>query len=52
MDRKIDKNKYTMAEMIHRCLRCDKVAYEVGDGVFKCFDDKCGFGWEVIECEK
>ena len=43
MDEKINKNNYTMSQMIHKCLRCDKMVYEIYNGIFKCSDDKCGF---------
>ena len=49
MNEKSDKTKHTMAETIHRCLRCNEMAYQIDGGVFKCFDDKCGFKWETIE---
>ena len=47
--RKIDRAKCTMTETIHKCLRCDKTAYEIDDGVFKCSDDKCAFEWEITK---
>lgn len=50
--RKFDKTGHTMIETIHRCLRCDKMAYEIDDGVFKCSDDGCAFEWEVIKSGK
>lgn len=49
IDKKIE---HTMVETIHKCLRCNKMAYEIVDGVFKCSDDKCGFKWEIINCGK
>lgn len=36
----------TMDEMIHKCLMCNTVSYEVAAGLFHCPD--CGFEWEVI----
>lgn len=36
----------TMSDMLHRCLRCENIAYEVSNRCFKC--PKCGFEWEVI----
>jgi hypothetical protein len=37
----------TMAEMFHRCLRCNEMACEIDKNVFKCSDNECGFEWEV-----
>jgi hypothetical protein len=52
MNEKIDKIKHIMIETIHKCLRCNKIAYQTDDSVFKCSDDKCGFKWETINCGK
>jgi len=37
-----------MTDMIHRCLNCDAVAYEVGNGKYEC--PVCSFTWEVVSC--
>lgn len=54
IDKMIDRtlcNRNTMSGMIHRCLRCDSISYEVsGNGRFKCSNKDCGFEWEVIDC--
>ena len=39
-------NRGTMDEMIHRCLRCETISYEIKPNVFHCPD--CGLEWEVI----
>lgn len=36
----------TMAEMFHKCLRCNHIAYETSKNFFHCPD--CGFEWEVL----
>lgn len=36
----------TMQDMIHRCLRCETVSYEVKPRHYHCPD--CGFEWEVL----
>jgi hypothetical protein len=45
----VEKTVHTMVEATHKCLRCNKMAYEIHNGVFKCSDGKCGFKWEIIE---
>lgn len=47
---KVSKNPSSMTDMIHKCLRCHKFAYECSEGKYKCSDPDCGFSWEVIEC--
>lgn len=42
-----DKFKYrTMGEVIHKCIRCNGVVFEVEEGVFIC--PHCGFEWEIL----
>ena len=36
----------SMQEIIHKCLRCDTTAFEIGPKLYHCPD--CGFEWEVI----
>jgi hypothetical protein len=36
----------TMGEVIHRCLRCEAIAFEVEENSYKCF--ACDFEWETI----
>jgi hypothetical protein len=36
----------TMSEMIHKCLRCEAVSHEIGDGYYRC--SNCNFEWEVL----
>ena len=50
MNEKVNRIKHIMIETVHRCLRCNKVAYEIVDGVFKCSDNNCAFEWEIINC--
>ena len=50
MGKKIEKNDHAMTKMIHKCLRCNKMAYEISNGLFKCSNVECGFEWEVINC--
>jgi DNA replicative helicase MCM subunit Mcm2 (Cdc46/Mcm family) len=37
-----------MASLVHRCLKCNVVAYEVKAGEYCC--PECGFTWEVVDC--
>jgi ribosomal protein L37E len=38
--------KRTMQEVIHKCLRCNAIAYEIQSQSYYC--SHCGFEWEVI----
>jgi predicted RNA-binding Zn-ribbon protein involved in translation (DUF1610 family) len=38
-----------MEDVIHKCLRCNTISYEVSEGSFHC--PECGFEWEVIKFE-
>jgi len=43
----VDYNRCgTMGELIHKCLRCETIAYETMPGLFHC--PECGFEWEVM----
>lgn len=44
----VDSNnvKGTMEEVVHKCIRCNSVAFEVAPGYYHC--PKCNFEWEVI----
>jgi acetyl-CoA carboxylase beta subunit len=42
----IAEPKNTMQEIIHKCLRCDTISYEIQPQLYHCPD--CGFEWEVI----
>ena len=35
----------SMEEAIHRCLKCNAIAYEIGPESYHC--SKCGFEWEI-----
>ena len=39
-------NNNSMQEIIHRCLRCNTVSFEIGTKLYHCPD--CSFEWEVI----
>ena len=41
-----DVEKSFMEDYIHRCLKCNTVCYEIGEGNFTC--PKCSFEWEVV----
>lgn len=47
---KVAESPASMTDMIHKCLRCHKLAYECSEDKYKCSDPDCGFSWEVIEC--
>lgn len=36
----------SMQSMVHRCIRCEAIAYETKPRFFHCAD--CGFEWEVL----
>ena len=36
----------TMDEMVHKCLDCNALAFEVEPGLFKC--SECDFEWEIL----
>lgn len=40
------KDNSTMSEIVHRCIKCESIAYEVNPEVYHC--SKCGFEWEVL----
>jgi ribosomal protein L37E len=35
-----------MQDSIHKCLKCDSVAYKVDEALYRC--SKCDFEWEII----
>lgn len=37
----------TMADLVHKCMKCQAVAYEIKPGFYECVE--CGFSWEVID---
>ena len=39
----------TMDECVIRCLKCNAISFEIGDGLYKC--SECGFEWEIIDCD-
>ena len=39
-------SKNSMQEVIHKCLRCNTISFEIGPKLYHCPD--CGFEWEVI----
>jgi len=43
-----DAEKDNMGDYIHRCIKCNELAFETEEnGTYKCCD--CGFEWEVIK---
>lgn len=46
MDTDSVKSVKSMRDMVHRCLRCDTVSYEIKPRLYHCPD--CGFEWEVL----
>lgn len=41
-----DEGCRTMGEVVHRCLRCEAIAFEVEEKSYKC--SVCDFEWETI----
>jgi hypothetical protein len=37
----------TMSEIVHRCLRCRTISFEVAPSVYHC--PECSFEWEVFD---
>lgn len=44
---KIDRGEAGMSDYVHKCIRCNAVAHEKGQGMYGC--STCGFEWEVIK---
>jgi hypothetical protein len=42
----LDPPQRSMKEIIHKCLRCGILSFEIGPKLYHCPD--CGFEWEVI----
>lgn len=38
----------SMNSYVHRCLRCNSIAFEIGEELYRCSDPECGFEWEVV----
>lgn len=36
----------SMADYVHRCLKCEQIVDEISPGVYRCPD--CNFEWEVV----
>jgi len=43
--RPVDKKAY-MEDMVHTCIRCNAIAYEVEEDQYSC--PECGFTWETL----
>jgi len=43
------KDYKTMSDFIHKCLRCNAIAFQVSENCFRCA--KCDFEWEVVDGE-
>ena len=41
----------SMLDLVHRCIKCQTIAFEVEVGMYKCSDSECGFEWEVYQSE-
>jgi hypothetical protein len=37
----------SMTSLIHRCLKCQSLAFETREGLYRC--SECGFEWEVVD---
>lgn len=46
---KIDRGEASMADYIHKCIKCESTAVDVNNEFYKCTD--CGFEWEVVRFE-
>lgn len=40
-----------MGELLHRCIRCGSIAFEVSSKRWRCNDPECQFEWEIVSCE-
>ena len=38
-----------MGELLHKCVRCGAIAFEVASHKWRCNDPSCQFEWEVID---
>lgn len=45
----IHSEEHSMEELLHRCLQCNAISFEVKKGEYECVE--CGFMWEVVGCE-
>ena len=45
----IKETKKTLLDTIHKCIMCNKLAYEVGDNEYKCSNSDCKYTWKVID---
>lgn len=41
------KEKTTMQDTLHTCLRCGNRAHECEKNTYRCDDSECGFVWRV-----
>lgn len=42
----------TLSDTLHRCLMCNKPAFEYDTDSYRCSDsDNCDFEWTVTHCE-
>lgn len=44
-----DNHEVGMSDYVYRCLKCNKIAYEAEEGLYKC--NACGFEWEIMSFE-
>jgi uncharacterized Zn ribbon protein len=45
----LDVDSDSMSSYIHRCLKCNSIAYEAGEDLYRC--PNCGFEWEIVRDE-
>lgn len=41
----LSADENSMRSLIHRCLKCNSIAYEVDENLYRC--PNCGFEWEI-----
>jgi len=44
-------DKESLLDTIHKCLKCNKEAYEYEKDNYVCSDKECDFTWTVKHCE-
>jgi hypothetical protein len=48
MQNSLPSETTSMEGMLVRCIQCNEVANEIGDGVYVCTNKKCMFMWETL----
>jgi hypothetical protein len=44
----VENKDDSMKEMIQHCIKCNELAYEVEESLYKC--SVCSFEWEIVDC--